>query len=73
VDAGFYVADYLTAWMLEAQLREYLCQQFGNPSIQGEDWYQSPKVGEFLKHLWKDGNLTRMISPIGWTTKTQPM
>lgn len=57
VDAGFYVADYFTAWSLEAQLREYLCEHFGNKAVHGEDWYANPKAGEFLKSLWKDGNL----------------
>ncbi len=57
VDAGFYVADYFTAWSLEAQLREYLCQHFGKDDP--EDWYQNPEAGAFLKSLWKDGNLTQ--------------
>lgn len=57
VDAGFYVADYFTAWSLEAQLREYLCRHFGSAETQGEDWYTNPKAGEFLKTLWADGNL----------------
>lgn len=57
VDAGFYVADYFTAWSLEAQLREYLCQHFGTPGTNGEDWYANPKAGAFLKALWADGNL----------------
>jgi len=58
VDAGFYVADYFTAWSLEAQLREYLCKHFGT-GVDGEDWYTNPKAGEFLKTLWKDGNLNQ--------------
>lgn len=57
VDAGFYVADYFTAWSLEAQLRETLCQRFGSTDTRGEDWYQNPKAGEFLKDLWADGNI----------------
>ncbi len=59
VDAGFYVADYFTAWSLEAQLREYLCQHFGTPETNGEDWYANPKAGAFLKALWADGNLAQ--------------
>lgn len=59
VDAGFYVADYFTAWSLEAQLREYLCQHFGKPEVQGEDWYQNPEAGKFLKALWADGNIAQ--------------
>lgn len=68
VDAGFYVADYFTAWTLEAQLRQYLMTHFGNPGVQGEDWYANPKAGEFLKSLWKDGNLNQkdLASRLGY-------
>ncbi len=59
VDHGFYVADYFTAWALEAQLREYLQTHFGSSETQGENWYQNPEAGAFLKDLWKDGNLTQ--------------
>lgn len=59
VDAGFYVADYFTAWSLEAQLREYLCSHFGTPETEGEDWYANPQAGEFLKSLWRDGNISQ--------------
>ena len=59
VDAGFYVADYFTAWSLEAQLRQYLCDHFGSPDTLGEDWYTNPKAGEFLKTLWHDGNINQ--------------
>ena len=57
VDAGFYVADYFTAWALEAQLRDYLCKHFGSEAVEGEDWWQNPKAGDFLKSLWTDGNI----------------
>jgi hypothetical protein len=60
VDAGFYVADYFTAWSLEAQLREHLCRRFGNETIQGEDWYRNPEAGNFLKDLWADGNISQI-------------
>lgn len=59
VDAGFYVADYFTAWSLEAQMREYLCKQFGSAKTNGEDWYANPKAGVFLKSLWADGNISQ--------------
>lgn len=59
VDAGFYVADYFTAWALEAQLREYLQTQFGSSITLGEDWYQNPEAGQFLIQLWQEGNLTQ--------------
>ena len=59
VDAGFYVADYFTAWSLEAQLREYLCTHFGLKNLEGEDWFTNPKAGAFLKSLWADGNISQ--------------
>lgn len=59
VDAGFYVADYFTAWALEAQLRDYLSRHFGTSENDGEDWYLNPKAGAFLKSVWHDGNLTQ--------------
>ncbi|MEB3287591.1 MAG: M3 family metallopeptidase [Vampirovibrionales bacterium] len=59
VDAGFYVADYFTAWTLESQLRQYLMKNFGNAENHLEDWYLNPKAGEFLKGLWREGNLNQ--------------
>jgi len=58
VDAGFYVADYFTAWTLETQLRQYLATHFGTPQTHGEDWFTNPKAGAFLRSLWAQGNLT---------------
>jgi hypothetical protein len=59
VDAGFYVADYFTAWSLEAQLREYLGHHFGSSDTHGENWYTNPEAGSFLKALWADGNIAQ--------------
>ena len=59
VDAGFYVADYFTAWTLEAQLREVLQTRFGSAAWDGEDWVTNPKAGEFLQSLWVDGNIAQ--------------
>lgn len=61
VDAGFYVADYFTAWTLEAQLRFVLAQRFGNPAHAGEDWYTNPQAGAFLVALWAEGNLNHDV------------
>jgi hypothetical protein len=52
VDAGFYVADYFTAWTLEAQLRQVLMDRFG-----GDPWVLNPEAGVFLRGLWAKGNL----------------
>jgi len=56
IDAGFYVADYFTAWTLEAQLKNHLEKNYGTKKNKGEDWYLNPKAGEFLKELWSEGN-----------------
>src|SRR5207302_10202640 len=49
MDAGFYSADYLRAWIRHAQLRAYLIDQVG------EDWWRSPKTGEILRALFSEG------------------
>ena len=49
MDAGFYSADYLRAWIRHAQLRSYLAQEVG------EDWWRSPATGEILRNLFAEG------------------
>ena len=49
MDAGFYSADYLRAWIRHAQLRSYLIQEVG------EDWWRSPQTGEILRKLFAEG------------------
>src|SRR3990172_9364273 len=49
VDPFFYCANYLRAWMLQAQLREVLKTRFGRR------WWRSEGSGAFLKELWKEG------------------
>ncbi|MFN2628522.1 MAG: hypothetical protein ABR569_07795 [Gaiellaceae bacterium] len=49
MDAGFYSADYLRAWIRSAQLRRHLIQEVG------EDWWRSPGTGEFLRGLFAEG------------------
>jgi hypothetical protein len=49
MDAGFYSADYLRAWIRSAQLREHLVQQVG------ADWWRSPQTGELLRELFREG------------------
>src|SRR5919201_74912 len=49
MDAGFYSADYLRAWIRAAQLRSYL-----ESEIQGE-WWESPQTGERLRALFTEG------------------
>jgi hypothetical protein len=49
VDFGFYVLQYLQAWIWECQLRGHLKSEFG------EAWFSNRKAGDFLRELWQDG------------------
>jgi hypothetical protein len=49
MDAGFYSADYLRAWIRSAQLHARLVEEVG------EDWWRSPKTGERLRDLFREG------------------
>jgi hypothetical protein len=49
MDAGFYSADYLRAWIRSAQLREHLVREIGS------DWWRSPQTGELLRSLFREG------------------
>ena len=49
MDAGFYSADYLRAWIRTAQLRAHLIAEVG------EDWWRRPATGERLRALFREG------------------
>jgi hypothetical protein len=49
MDAGFYSADYLRAWIRSAQLREWLMREVG------EDWWRNSKTGDHLRSLFAEG------------------
>ncbi|HET8528838.1 MAG TPA: hypothetical protein VFL60_08000 [Gaiellaceae bacterium] len=49
MDAGFYSADYLRAWIRSAQLRAYLIGEVG------DDWWRDPRTGELLRELFREG------------------
>src|SRR5436190_6532069 len=49
MDAGFYSADYLRAWIRHAQLRAHLIDEIG------EDWWRSEQTGELLRELFAEG------------------
>jgi hypothetical protein len=49
MDAGFYSADYLRAWIRSAQLRQHLVSEVG------ENWWRLPETGERLRALWREG------------------
>ncbi len=49
MDAGFYSADYLRAWIRSAQLRAHLRGEVGR------DWWRQPATGELLRRLFREG------------------
>src|SRR3954465_4842212 len=49
MDAGFYSADYLRAWIRSAQLRAYLRRELG------EDWWRNADTGDRLRALFFEG------------------
>ena len=49
MDAGFYSADYLRAWIRSAQLRHYLVREIG------EDWWRNAETGDRLRALFAEG------------------
>jgi hypothetical protein len=49
MDAGFYSADYLRAWIRSAQLSSYLRREMG------EDWWRASGTGEILRGLFWEG------------------
>ena len=54
MDADFYSADYLRAWIRAAQLRAHLEREVGS------DWWRAPETGEQLRALFAEG--TRPLS-----------
>jgi hypothetical protein len=49
MDAGFYSADYLRAWIRHAQLRAYLIDEVG------PDWWRNSETGAILRDLFAEG------------------
>jgi hypothetical protein len=49
IDDNFYVARYLRAWFFEAQLQDYLKNEYD------EDWFINPEAQSFLKNLYSLG------------------
>jgi hypothetical protein len=49
MDAGFYSADYLRAWIRSAQVRAYLRREVG------QDWWRLDGTGELLRDLFREG------------------
>jgi len=51
LDASFYSAGYLRAWIFEVQLRDYLKGEFG------DDWWRNKKAADVLKEHWRTGRM----------------
>jgi hypothetical protein len=49
MDAGFYSADYLRAWIRAAQLRAFLEREVG------DEWWASGQTGDRLRELFREG------------------
>jgi len=49
MDAGFYSADYLRAWIRSAQLRRFLEREVG------AEWWASDQTGDRLRELFREG------------------
>lgn len=63
LDPAFYSAQYLRAWLAEAELRRTLVAEFGRR------WWQDPRAGAFLRSLWAWGskyNVVELVRMCGW-------
>ncbi len=63
VDDGFYVAQYLRAWIFEAMLRRFLEEELG------EAWWTNRETGWFLRDWWWQGQtlpLSALARGIGY-------
>jgi hypothetical protein len=49
VDGSFYVIGYLRSWAFEAQLRDFLREEYGN------EWFTRRDAGDLLRELWSVG------------------
>lgn len=64
VDDGFYCAQYLQAWIFEAQLRNFLGKEYG------DEWFNNREAGEFLMNTWANGqkyNIVELARMIGYS------
>lgn len=64
VDDGFYCAQYLQAWIFEAQLRDFLRKEYG------DEWFNSHEAGRFLMQTWANGqkyNVYELARMLGYS------
>jgi oligoendopeptidase F len=63
LDDGLYCAQYLRAWLFEAQLERELRSKFG------DEWFLSKGAGDYIKSLWQHGqkyNVEELAKNIGY-------
>jgi hypothetical protein len=63
VDDSFYCAEYLRAWVLDAQLREALREKFGDA------WFLEERAGKYLREMWSYGqkyNADELVKTVGF-------
>jgi oligoendopeptidase F len=65
VDEGYYCANYLRAWALEAQLRRHLRERFG------DDWFRAAEAGDVLRSAWRQGQRLTADELLGELTGEQ--
>lgn len=64
MDAAFYSADYLRAWIASAQIEEHLVRRFG------DRWFLKRDTGPFLKELFAKGyalSAEELVQSLGMT------
>lgn len=64
MDDGFYAAQYLRAWIFEAQLRAVLQEKYG------DEWFLDSRAGNYLKDLWSSGqkyDVVELAQMIGYS------
>jgi hypothetical protein len=67
VDAHFYCANYLRAWMLQAAIAAELTERFG------ESWFHNPGAGEVLKDIWAEGQKDNAEGVLKQLTGDEPV
>jgi len=64
VDDAFYCAQYLQAWIFEAQLHGFLQKEYG------DEWFNNPKAGKYLLDMWANGqkyNVGELAKTLGYS------
>jgi len=63
IDDGFYAAQYLRAWIFDAQMRAALREEHG------DTWWQTREAGAFLRREWSSGQkygVTELLEGVGY-------